>query len=48
VSIDPATDKLTSFPFPGGLGVAWANDALWVVQPWRRGDVLVRVQPAGS
>jgi streptogramin lyase len=47
-SIDPATGKATSFPFPGALGVFWADDALWAIQPGRRGDVLVRVELAGS
>ena len=44
-SIDPATNKATSAPFPGALSVTWGGDALWVVVPGRRGDTIVRVEP---
>ena len=43
-AIDPATNSVTSFPFPGAFSVTWAGDALWVVLPGRRGDVVVRVE----
>ena len=43
VAIDPATNLATSYDLPS-QSVAWAGDALWVVQPDRRSDVLVRVE----
>jgi streptogramin lyase len=45
-AVDPATNEVTSFAFPGAFSVTWAGDALWVVMPGRRGDVVVRVELA--
>lgn len=42
--IDPATNEAASLGLPGALSVFWAGDALWVVSPWRRGDVVIRVE----
>jgi DNA-binding beta-propeller fold protein YncE len=42
--IDEGTNKATSYPVPGALGVTWAGDALWVTEPGRRGDSLARLE----
>ena len=41
-SIDPATNKVTTYGLPS-QSVSWAGDALWVIQPGRRNDTVVRV-----
>jgi YVTN family beta-propeller protein len=44
--IDPATNAVTSLGLPGALGVFWAYEILWAVTPGRRGDVVIRIEPA--
>jgi streptogramin lyase len=44
--IDPATNEATSYPVRGAFSVTYANDALWVASPGRRGDALARLEVA--
>ncbi|HSO30617.1 MAG TPA: hypothetical protein VLS28_11990 [Candidatus Sulfomarinibacteraceae bacterium] len=46
--IDPETNESTSFTLPGALSVTWAGEALWVVTPGRRGDIVIRLEPDPS
>ena len=42
--IDEGTNEATSYPVARALGVTWADDALWVTVPGRRGDSLARLE----
>ncbi|MEW5989834.1 MAG: hypothetical protein AB1736_00620 [Chloroflexota bacterium] len=41
--INPITSVATVFDYPGAFGVAWAEGALWVAAPTRRGDEVARI-----
>lgn len=41
--IDPDSNEATAYPV-AAFGVTWAEDALWVAAPGRRGDTLARLQ----